>query len=133
MLNRIPLQFAINTMLIILLLVISFHLLVLIQVIPYNIVWGGKFQNATQMRRFEIASIALNGLIIFIIAMRGQYIKLNFPLNTINLFLWLIVLLFSINIIGNLFAETKMEKIVFTPIATISMILCYRIVKGVRK
>jgi hypothetical protein len=128
MLYRISFQFAIITMLIILSLVITFHLLILSQIIPYNIVWGGKFQNVTQMRSFEIASIIINFLMILILAIKGQYMKLNIPIKTMHIVLWLVVILFFLSTVGNLFAKTSTETIVFTPISFISAILCFRIV-----
>ena len=115
-------------MLIILCLIIVFHLFVLTQIIPYNIVWGGKFQNVAQMRSFEVVSIGINSLIIFFIALRGKYIKLNLPIKIMNIILWLFVLLFALNTIGNLFAKTITETIVFTPLTFFLLILCFRIV-----
>jgi hypothetical protein len=125
--NIISFKFAIKAMLILLSLVIVFHLLVLIHIIPSNIVWGGKFQNVAQMRNFETLSIIINAIMIFIIALKGQYIKLNIPGIITNSILWLFVLLFALNTIGNLFAKTYTETIIFTPISFISAILCYRI------
>jgi hypothetical protein len=133
MLDRISFRFAIITMLIILSLVISFHLLILSQIIPYNIVWGGKFQNVIQMRSFEIVSIIFNSLIILIIAIKGQYLKLNIPIRITDIILWFVVILFLLNTLGNLFARTSTETIGFTPVSFISAILCLRIVKEKRK
>jgi hypothetical protein len=40
------------------------------------------------------------------------------------------VILFSLNTIGNLFAESSLEMIVGGALTFISALLCYRIVKG---
>lgn len=130
-LNKISFKFAINTMLTMLCLVIVFHLFVLSQIIPFNIVWGGKFENVTQMRSFEITSVLINLFMIFIIAIKGQYIKFDLPIRLINIILWLFVLLFTLNTIGNLFAKTSTEALVFTPLTLVSSVLCVRIVMGV--
>lgn len=128
MINRLPFKFAINTMLIILSMVILFHVLVLIQIIPYTIVWAGKIDNLKEMRLFELVSIIINVLMIIIIAIKGNYINLKIPENLIRIFLWLLVVLFSLNTIGNLFAKSSFETIVFTPLTFIMAILCFRIV-----
>ncbi len=81
------------------------------------------------MRRFEVGSIIINSLLILIIAMKGRYLKLLIPIKVADIMLWFIVILFLINTLGNLFAQTRTETIVFTPISLISAILCLRIVK----
>jgi len=128
MLNKVPFKFALTIMLILVCLVVVFHCLVLTQVIPYHIVWGGKLQNVTQMRRLEIISILINVLLLSVVSIKGKLLKLNMPVSVINIILWLFVMLFSLNTIGNLFAKARIETIVFTPLTFISAILCYRIV-----
>jgi len=46
-------------------LVIVFHILVLLQIIPYNIAWGGRLKTVQEMYVFEIVSIALNLFLIW--------------------------------------------------------------------
>ena len=128
MLNTTPLKFSIKIILILLFIVFVFHLLVLTELIPYTIIWGGKFQNLTEMRRFEIASIIINAFMICVLAIKGNYITVNIPVKVINIILWLFVVLFALNTIGNLFAATLTETIVFTPLTFISALLCFRIV-----
>jgi hypothetical protein len=66
--SRIPFQFAINTMITLLSAVVIFHILVLIQIIPYQIVWAGRLNSIAEMQRFETISILINCFIILIIA-----------------------------------------------------------------
>ena len=128
--NKIPLRLAIHAVLSILCIVIIFHLLVLSGIVPYTIVWGGRFQNETQLRNFEVVSVIVNAFVILVIATKGHYINLHIPTKILNSILWLLVLLFSVNTIGNLLAKTTMETIIFTPITFILALLCFRIVKG---
>lgn len=51
-------RFAIDGLLLILSLVVLFHLLVIVRVIPFDIVWGGKLKNVSQMRSFEAVSVS---------------------------------------------------------------------------
>lgn len=128
MLYKLSFKSAINAMLVILSMVIFFHGLVLIQIIPYTIVWAGKIDNVNDMQFFELVSIIINVLIIIVIAIKGNYITLKVPENLIRISLWLLVVLFSLNTIGNLFAKFSFETIVFTPLTLIMTILCLRIV-----
>jgi hydrogenase-4 membrane subunit HyfE len=121
-------NFAINSMLIILSSVIVLHLLVLTQLIPYIVVGGGNLQNLGEMRRFEVTSVMIIALMIYVIAIKGQYVKSNVPPGIINVVLWIFFLLFIINTVGNMLAKSTLETIIFTPITIISSILCFRIV-----
>lgn len=115
-------------MLIILAMVVVFHLLVLAQVLPYTIVWGGRFESAAQMQRFEVISVVINLFMIFIVLLKGQYINLAVRVKWINGILWGMVLLFALNTIGNLLSASTMETILFTPVTFLSALLCLRIV-----
>lgn len=128
--RNISFKFAVNTQLTILGLVTLFHLSIILGLIPGNIVWGGKFQNPAELMRMELISILVNILIIFIIAMKAGYIKSLVPVKFLNILLWLFVLLFALNTIGNLFAESLAETLIFTPLTLISSLLCFRIVSN---
>lgn len=131
MFDKITSQFAINSMLTILSLVIVFHILVFLQVLPYNIVWGGRLNSVEEMKQSEPISIIINIFLILIISIKGGYLKVNISSKIIDIILWLFVVLFSLNTLGNLFAVTLFEKIVFTPLTLISALLCFIMVKKV--
>lgn len=128
MLYKLSFKLAAQSMLTILSLVMLFHLLVFIQIIPYTIVWAGKINTIAEMRIFEMVSLFINAFIICVIAIKAQYLKWNIPGKLIQVFLWLFVVLFSLNTIGNLVSKTNFETIVFTPLTFILAILCLRIV-----
>jgi len=124
--KKIKIKIAVNTMLVLLSFVLVFHLLVLLGIIPFSIVWGGRLQNASQMYVFEAVSIIINLFIISAIAMKGVYIKQFLSKRTIRFILWVLVVVFSLNTFGNIFSESTLETILFTPLTLISTILCYR-------
>lgn len=128
MFKKIPFKIAINIILLLIGFIIIFHFLVLTQTIPFNIVWGGKLKNESEMIRLETISITINILLIFVILIKGNYLKLNFSVKLLNAILWLFILLFALNTIGNLLAESSIETIIFTPMTFILSILCLRIV-----
>lgn len=108
---KISAQNAIKIMLGLLLMVIFFHLLIMIQVIPYEIAWGGRLRNIEQMYMFEAVSILLNLFLLFILLMKGRYTKYQLRENTLRIVLWLFLILFILNTVGNLFAQTNFEKL----------------------
>jgi hypothetical protein len=77
---------------------------------------------------FETISIGVNLFLLWILVVKRKYIKANRSSKMLNVALWLFVIIFSLNTIGNLFSETNFETIVFTPITFISAIFCLRIV-----
>jgi hypothetical protein len=83
----------------------------MIQVIPYKIAWGGRLQNIEQMYMFEAVSILLNLFLLFILLMKGRYIKSQFREKTLSIVLWVFLILFILNTVGNLFAQTNFEKL----------------------
>ena len=46
---------------------IVFHLLVLIKIIPYKMVWGGRLKSDIDMYKFEAVSLTVNLLFLFIL------------------------------------------------------------------
>lgn len=65
---------------------------------------------------------------MFVLLIKGNFIRKLLPAWMISFFLWAFVLLFVLNTFGNLLAESMFEKLVFTPLTLISSILLLRIV-----
>jgi hypothetical protein len=75
---------------------------------------------------FEAVSIIINLIIIIAIGMRGGYINQFLSKRIISFVLWVLVIVFSLNTLGNVFAESTLEAVLFTPLTLMSAILCYR-------
>ena len=101
---------AIKIMLSIVVAVTVFHLSILFKIIPYEITWGGRLKTDSEMYVFELISIAINLLFGAIVLIKGNYIKQIIGLGVVNVILWIFFILFGLNTIGNLFAETILEK-----------------------
>lgn len=128
-LRAINFQLAVKLMLTLPIAGIVFHLLVLVGVVPYSIVWGGRINSTTELVIFEIFSISVMVIVIAVIANKGGYLSSRSPWlkQLAALLLWLLAILFALNTIGNLFAKSLFETIVFTPLTLASSILCARI------
>jgi hypothetical protein len=97
-------------------LISVFHVLVLLQIIPFTIVWGGRLKTESDMYVFESISLIINICMLALVLIKKEIINLNIPQKMITVALWLMCLLFFINTLGNLNAIDPLEKIVFTPI-----------------
>lgn len=111
-------------------LVILFHISVIVKLIPFEIVWGGQITNEQEMYIFEVVSILINALLLLTILTKVNYITLSIPLKVVDVILWLFVWLFLINTIGNLFAETYLEKF-FSLLTLAFAFLIWQIVRDV--
>lgn len=124
---------AVYSLLFILSLIIVFHLLVLLGVIPFQIVWGGRLTAHAQMVRFESVSIAVNVIMLAVVAVRAGFWKLPVKPLVIQVLLWAMCGLFLLNTLGNLLSTNAFEKAVFTPLTLILAVCCFRLAidKGV--
>lgn len=103
-------------MILLLFFALVFHVLVVLQVIPFTIVWGGRLKTLREMYRFEAGSITVNLLLILLLLSCAGYIACPFSAGGVRIIYWCIAGLFLLNTIGNLFSKSKMEKLIFTPV-----------------
>ncbi|MBC8046269.1 MAG: hypothetical protein H7Y00_05695 [Fimbriimonadaceae bacterium] len=97
-------------------LTIVFHLLILLKIIPYTIVWGARLKSDEAMYKFEIVSITLHIIFLFVVLFKSNYLILDINGNILNITLWIMAGLFLLNTVGNLFSKNKLEKSIFTPV-----------------
>ena len=116
-------------MLVLLLAVVIFHLCIIAKIIPYEITWGGRLKSEQEMYVFESISIFINLLLGFVLLMKGGYVKPYFKQSVIALILWVFLILFVLNTVGNIFAKTNFEKL-FSVFTLMSAILIGVILKN---
>jgi len=87
-------------------LVIVFHFLIIVKIIPFNIAWGGRLKSDQEMYVFEGISIVINLFLIWVLSLKLKNVKGKL----INSMLWIFLGIFTLNTIGNLFAQTNFEK-----------------------
>jgi len=125
--NLISFQKALLSVVLLNVLVIVFHLCVLFQIIPFTVVWGGRLNSVEEMVVFELISISVNIAIILIVLKKGKHVKLAQKSGLMNGIIWLFSLIFLLNTLGNLLAETQFEMIVMTPLTALLSFFCARI------
>ena len=95
---------------------IVFHLLVIIKIIPYKMVWGGRLKSDIDMYKFEAVSLTVNLLFLFILLVQSNYVALSIPSPILTYAFWGMAALFLLNTAGNLLSKNRMEQMIFTPI-----------------
>jgi hypothetical protein len=101
---------AIKVFLGLLVMIILFHLSIITKVIPYNITWGGRLTNDTDMYVFETISILVNVFLCWVLLMKGNLVQYKFTYRVVNSILWVFFAIFILNTIGNIIAKTSFEK-----------------------
>lgn len=120
-------RFAAFGLIILLSLITVFHLSVLIGIIPFNIVWGGRLAEHSQMVIFESVSITINLLMIATVGLKAKLIFSRVSPKFIRIALWIMAGVFVLNTIGNLASVNTFEKIIFTPVTAILAVLSIRL------
>ena len=117
-----------NILLILFGVLIVFHILVLFNLLPPSIVWGGQAGNlSVNLRILEIISLTFTILFAVVVATKIGYIKVGKFIKLINVFLWIIFVYLLLNAAGNLASSSPLEKLIFTPIATVAALLVLRL------
>lgn len=99
---------------------IIFHTIIISGAVPFSVVWGGRLETSEQMIVFESISILLNAVFLMVIALDSKLIKLPIPKSIVRIGIWIIVGVFSLNTVGNIFSLNSTETAVFTPVTLVS-------------
>jgi hypothetical protein len=111
--------FANKGMLFLFSIIMIFHFLILVGIIPYTIVWGGRLNSDIEMYRFEAVSLLLNAFFLLTVLLKMNFIKITIPIKIFNGLFWAMSLLFFLNTVGNLLSKNELELLIFTPITAL--------------
>lgn len=126
----IPERLAINSLLLLFSLVTVFHLLVLVRIIPFEIVWGGRLKNTDEMVAFESVSLLLNVIMFSVVGLFAGLLKIKVNQKFITVAFWLMAIVFLMNTVGNVLSVNNTEKIIFTPLTFVLCVFCFRLAIG---
>jgi len=110
--------------------ILIFHFLIFTEQIPYDKVWAGKLNSVEEMKSYEIFSILLNVFILVVLFIKYKQLEREERNKIIDIFIWVFVIFFALNTLGNLFAQSMIELIIGSLLTLISSILCFIIVKN---
>ena len=111
----------------IIVLLIIFHILLLLGVVPSDIVWGGKAPDEATIIKLEIFSLVTSLIFLAVICAKLKQSRNMKFRKVINIAVWIIFGYFLLNIVGNLASGVTIEKLIFTPITIILSILLFRL------
>ena len=111
----------------IIVLLIIFHILLLLGIVPSDIVWGGKAADEATIIKLEIFSLVTSFIILAVIFAKLRQNKNAKSRKIINLAVWIIFGYFLLNTVGNLASSVTIEKLIFTPITIILSFLLFRL------
>lgn len=92
------------------------HFIIILKIIPYHLIWGGRLKSDKEMYRFEIFSIIINLIFVIVILVQADVMSIEIPKKIITYALWLMTGLFLLNTFGNAMSKNKIEQRVFTPV-----------------
>lgn len=125
--KRISTQRAGQVLTALLVALVIFHLLLLTGIVPYDMVWGGRLNSAEEMQQFELMSIVINAIMILFVVLRMGWLKMPVSNLIPRIAMWLMVVLFAFNTLGNILSQNEFEKLVFTPLTLILALLSLRL------
>lgn len=114
-------------LIIFLLLISMLHFLILLRIVPYDLVWGGKIQDPSSVFLFEMISLFMSIAFILIIATKIGYIKTNKFNKTVHVGIWFITAYFLLNSIANFASEVYVEKMFFAPLTVLMTLFALRL------
>lgn len=117
-------------LLVLLALLFLFHLLVLAGIVPATIIWGGRTRTSAELLRLEIVSLLILVIAAFLVAARAGYLNVMPEMQSQRLAMWGLFGFFCLNMVGNLFAETKIEKYGFGSLTLIMALLALVLAVG---
>lgn len=114
-----------NLLLISLGLLAIFDILIMLNVVPSNIVWGGQIKDpAANLIVLELIALVVTFIFAIVIAAKMDYIKAGGFTKAVNIGVWIIFVYLILNTLGNLASGVSFENLIFAPI-TLALALAF--------
>lgn len=111
-------------------LVQFFHVLVLVGIIPFDVVGGGRIKSKQDMYLLECFALCANFLLIFILLIKGKFIPEYLSIRHVNWLLEIFGFFFMLNTAGNLVSSSSLEQFVFAPLTLVFTVLIYWVLRS---
>jgi hypothetical protein len=114
-------------MLVMLTFFVVVHALILLGIVPFQMVWGGRLTEHSRMVVFESVSLVVNLLMILVVLVQAGRLRLKVKAIVLKVALWAMALLFGLNTLGNALSNNTLEKSLFTPLTLLLCLGCLRL------
>lgn len=102
-----------------------FHLCVLVGIVPFQMVWGGRLANRNEMFVFEAISICVNLFFLAVTLVKAGLVQVKLTAKVLDRIFLGMAAVFILNTVGNLFSKNEIESWLFTPITALLAALCF--------
>lgn len=109
--------------------ILIFHLFIYTEQIPYDKVWAGRLNSVEEMKTFEAFSILMNVFMTLVLFIKYKLLGSGKKNRAIDILIWVFVVFFALNTLGNLFAKSMLELVLGSFLTLACGLLCYIIVK----
>lgn len=116
-----------HILLLLLAMVGIFHLLVVIGLVPYALVWGGRLASFKTAQLTEVFSFLISLVMLLIVAIHAGYLRPVLSRKVTLLFIRIFLFLFLLGTVGNLLSKNAIEQFVFAPITLVLTLCCLQI------
>lgn len=116
-----------KVLMVLLALLIVMHILLLLRVIPYDLVWGGNIEEASLLVVYETSALVITGIFLLVVALKLGYLEVPRLRRAANISMWVVFAYFAMNIISNLTSGVTWEKVIFIPISIVLALLSLRV------
>lgn len=97
-----------------------FDVLIILNVVPSNIVWGGQIKDSTtNLIVLELISLVVTFIFAIVIAAKMNYINADGFAKVVNIGVWIIFAYLILNTVGNLASGASVENLIFAPITLV--------------
>ncbi|RLC56184.1 MAG: hypothetical protein DRH89_06205 [Candidatus Cloacimonadota bacterium] len=111
----------------IIVLLIIFHVLALLGVVPSNVVWGGQIIDKATVIKHEILRLLGSFIFLAIILEKMNQNKITKFKKLSNVSFWFIYIYFIITSIAKLALAVTLERFIFIPVTVILSVLLFRL------
>ena len=121
-------RLASNVLLIAMAMLMVFHVLVLIGVVPAAAIWGGQVEAGTGgLIVMEVIAMGVTLVFATIIAAGTGYLKAGRLRIVVKIGVWLIFAFLLLNTLGNLASGVAADGLIFSPITLILAFFAFRL------
>lgn len=108
-------------------LLIAMHVLIMLRVIPYDIVWGGQIKDEASLVPYETGALIVLTIFLAVVAIKVGYLKADRLKKAAGIGTWIVFAYFVLNTVGNFASGVSLEKLIFGPVTIVMVLLSLRV------